>query len=531
MGAAWPYTMPKWRRGMAIGQVVSITGTSSNSAPPTRASIITLNGLLAVAGGTAVGARLEAYCGATIDTRRAIVWVAAGGGHGDYHGNEVIYLDLRDDSPAWVERWRGSSGEVGIAAMNNYRYGWTLSGCTTSVIRCWVGATGSDVGKTISINGEARVIASADASNYTLTLATPLSTAPAAGVNILSLNPVHRSGTVQSGSTSSTFILGAPVYADDVGRGFIVAGYGWQTIQSVNVGAQTVTIAGTTPFTVGAQWEIGYQPGLQIYGRYGDFQPASRHTYSNTQFVERHGRVISLGGSMSHAGTLHYDTEAFDVEAGVQVNGWDEPGTYPNVFGQTGGGGSIPGSVCRDPVTDCIYVSGDSQVFKHTPNPTGLGMTRTLVYDNPSWNSNRNLPCAVDTRRNQIFYLICGGGVAKVRRLTLSGTPAGAEFSLTGSSEALNVLKNVSSIEGAGICYVPFTDRFYVKLRDAGSVVYVIDPTTFAVSIMTTTGTSFLAQTGSTGQGTYNKWMFDPIHRGIVYIPQSAADVQFLRLY
>lgn len=68
-----------------------------------------------LSGGRAVygpSARMDAWCGLSIDTRVSKVWSAANGGHGDYYGNEICNIDLMSDSPRWVEWFAGSSGNV-----------------------------------------------------------------------------------------------------------------------------------------------------------------------------------------------------------------------------------------------------------------------------------------------------------------------------------------------------------------------------------------------------------------------------------
>lgn len=130
---AMAQTLPTWRSGQAVGEWREIASTLS-----TRAALVPTNiakktdGSSAIAGGT--GARTDAWCGLSIDTRSSTVWAAANGGHGDYSGNEVICLNLSADIPEWVEWCPGSSGNVvrfteapGDSALSRYTDGMPCS--------------------------------------------------------------------------------------------------------------------------------------------------------------------------------------------------------------------------------------------------------------------------------------------------------------------------------------------------------------------------------------------------------------------
>ncbi|MCW5661957.1 MAG: hypothetical protein KIT60_30000 [Burkholderiaceae bacterium] len=100
--------MPAWRRGQAVSEWREIPGSAMSLLVPSREAKNT-NGASAIVG---PNARLDAWCGLSIDTRSSNVWSAANGGHGDYYGNEVCTIDLLADAPAWVEWFAGSSGNV-----------------------------------------------------------------------------------------------------------------------------------------------------------------------------------------------------------------------------------------------------------------------------------------------------------------------------------------------------------------------------------------------------------------------------------
>jgi hypothetical protein len=99
---------PKWQVGQAINEWREIKGSAMSRLVPTN-TVRQINGVNAVLG---PAARMNAWTGLSIDTRRSTVWSAANGGHGDYFGNEVCSIDLTADTPAWVEWFAGSNGNL-----------------------------------------------------------------------------------------------------------------------------------------------------------------------------------------------------------------------------------------------------------------------------------------------------------------------------------------------------------------------------------------------------------------------------------
>ncbi len=82
---------------MAVGEWRQIPGSALSSAPIAVKTYPSL-------GATGPASKVIAWCGLAIDTRDSSIYSAAGGGHGDYAGNEVNRIRLSDNAPAWVER-------------------------------------------------------------------------------------------------------------------------------------------------------------------------------------------------------------------------------------------------------------------------------------------------------------------------------------------------------------------------------------------------------------------------------------------
>lgn len=97
------YLLPAWRQGMAVGQWREISGTALSSVAPSPTP----------AGNIGPRAKVDAWCSFALDGRSSKLYSAAGGGHGDYAGNEVDVLDLSTDAPAWSQlRAPSASGDV-----------------------------------------------------------------------------------------------------------------------------------------------------------------------------------------------------------------------------------------------------------------------------------------------------------------------------------------------------------------------------------------------------------------------------------
>lgn len=78
---------------MAVGDWKEISNTAISSVAPSPTP----------AGSTGPRSKVDAWCSFAVDPRTSKVYSAAGGGHGDYSGNEVDALDLSVDSPSWSQ--------------------------------------------------------------------------------------------------------------------------------------------------------------------------------------------------------------------------------------------------------------------------------------------------------------------------------------------------------------------------------------------------------------------------------------------
>ncbi|MDO9094452.1 MAG: hypothetical protein Q8R98_03625 [Rubrivivax sp.] len=277
----------------------------------------------------------------------------------------------------------------------------------------------------------------------------------------------------------------------------------------------------------------------------GQALPCARHTYGQTQFIERHGRLVTTGGSISPNGSGFQDIEAYDVEVRDGSDGWDPVGTYPGAQGGTSGGTSTGGSAViaatcvKDPRTEIIYTFSSNTMHKVTPSLTGptgaAGSGGTHSTSALSWNDAypwSNGAAAVDTNRGKILWTHGYGDDAATRPYTYDIATDSLDARHTYSGAAAAALAAVPP--SCGVIFPPRLDRYLLRSGAAGGGVFSIHPTTFEVTALTTTGGSGVpAQTGSgnSGPGVFTNWAFLPALRSAVYQAGAEHDLRVLRLY
>jgi hypothetical protein len=92
-----------------LNRWTEITGSAMALTPPTVNP-----------GGSSPASKLDAWGGVSLDARTGDVWLLAGGGHGDYSGNEVMRLRLGSNAPAWVEMLASSPASAVTVASARY---------------------------------------------------------------------------------------------------------------------------------------------------------------------------------------------------------------------------------------------------------------------------------------------------------------------------------------------------------------------------------------------------------------------------
>ena len=126
---------------------------------------------------------------------------------------------------------------------------------------------------------------------------------------------------------------------------------------------------------------------------------------------------------------------------------------------------------------------------------------------------------AFDTSRRRFLVL---GGVNRDHHSYTLASNAWTAVTLTGANAA-----NVASLSQGAMFYVPAIDRYLVRSASAGNTVYQINPQTFEVTTLATTGGTSIP---STLNGPFNKFLYVPRLGGAVYVPSYPGNAWFLRL-
>lgn len=248
--------------------------------------------------------------------------------------------------------------------------------------------------------------------------------------------------------------------------------------------------------------------------RYSDGTPVSIHGYWSQQFIESRNMAMrfGLGGGSTDGGSPD-NIDGFDITVGVGNDGWSALEDFPSWIAYT-----PDTSICKDPTTEDVYCFyANYGVYKWT-NATN----QVSAVNNGYPPDTMGQAAAVfDPLRSHIFLANDRGawtfdpstGVFTGR--TLSG-PAAAGV-MTGQN---------------GIVYEPELDRYLIlHIVGANNVaVYVVHPTTFECTVLSTTGGSPPAGT-SGAQQPYSKFLYVPKHAGCIWFPLYAENGWFLRTH
>jgi hypothetical protein len=243
---------------------------------------------------------------------------------------------------------------------------------------------------------------------------------------------------------------------------------------------------------------------------YGDGRPASRHTYYGVTFDEASDRFMLFGGAQwCYGGGFHRAVSSFNIGA----KSWSSSGTHP----------SLPDTLAQGvPAVTMVPASGDVYVARSFMLARWNRAANTIVTLSPSGPVpyGHETMSAYDSTRGRILYL---GGLNDDRHLYTVATNSFTQVNLGGSNAG-----SVSGVGGGALVYVPAIDRFLMRRSGAGATVYQIDPSTFEVTTFATSGGGSVP---STINGPYNKFLYVPRLRGVVYVPAYNGNAWFLRVH
>lgn len=242
---------------------------------------------------------------------------------------------------------------------------------------------------------------------------------------------------------------------------------------------------------------------------YSDGRPAARHSYYGITYSPEGRRIFLLGGAhWSYNGGFHDAISSYNIDSNTY--------SPASAHGQWNTAGVPVPACCADPATGDVYVLHNWQIGRWRPRTNTW--TRNLNATGAS--SAGEYTCsAFDSTRGRAFFL---GGSAGSNHIYTPATNAMAAVTLSGPA--------VSSVKGdeRGMVYVPAIDAYLVRARGAGGTVYRINASTFECTVLSTSGGGSVP---ATLNGPYNKFLYVPALRGVVYVPTYAGNAWFLRLH
>lgn len=243
----------------------------------------------------------------------------------------------------------------------------------------------------------------------------------------------------------------------------------------------------------------------------GKRRPTSDHTYYNQHPDLVRNKVFRLGVGSSWGGGnwTSNNVDAFDLN----INDWDDANTWADPTQST----PRACAQCRDPSTGNVYVSGLANLLRWNH----IDATWTVLAawpDGANGTATYYRSSLVDTVRNRVVFLgnaFAASGVALIYDIA-AGT--WSQPSLTGAYAAL-----VTAQEGATAHYDSASDLYLYK-SVTGSQVVTVNPSTFATSLLATTGPSV----PNALNGNFGRFQFMSDLGGYCYYPTGTDNCWFL---
>lgn len=248
---------------------------------------------------------------------------------------------------------------------------------------------------------------------------------------------------------------------------------------------------------------------------YADGRPTSRHTYYGVTLDIVNDRIMLFGGApWCIGGGFHSAVSSYNIGS----NTYNGAGTHPNILNQgvaTSEGGA---AYTLDPITGDVYKAMFSNYARWTRS-TNSWSALTPAGSGP--NGHETMSAMDTSARRRILYI--GGASSNDRHVYTIASNTFSAITLNGPSAA-----SIAGAQKGALVYVEAFDRFLVRLAAAGGTVYMVDPATFEVTTLATTGGGSIP---STQNGPYNKFLYVPRLGGAVYVPSYSGNAWFLRLH
>ncbi len=259
--------------------------------------------------------------------------------------------------------------------------------------------------------------------------------------------------------------------------------------------------------------EAGNYNDAKYSDYYLDGRPGSTHSYYAMHFISARGAIFRFGaGSLYGTGNEgNLKTEAFVLAD----NDWVPAGSYPEIIeGQRGG--AISQTVCKDPLTEDIYIGARDGVRRFSQES---GTFTKLTGWIQAQDSVKGAPCIVDRKRNRVVFFQDAYKPPNNGLVLDLSTNALSEILFTG--EAVNEV--VSWRESFGF-YNDALNAFVLKPSQTDKIIQ-IDPITFEATFVGTTGGEELPDAVN---GVQTRFQYLPLLNGYAYYPRHDDMMWFL---
>jgi hypothetical protein len=240
---------------------------------------------------------------------------------------------------------------------------------------------------------------------------------------------------------------------------------------------------------------------------YADGRPTSRHTYYGAIMNESRNRAMVLGGAQWGNGFMLSTMDGFNLGS----NDWDAASSYPNAPSEfTAAGGS---AVTQNRATGDIYVFASYAVarWSSASNTWTRLLTNVATY-------GQYAASAMDTKRNHILVV---GGQTNDRGLYDMASNTMSNVTFTGPNAA-----DMTGDTGNGMVYDPGLDVYLLRKAGAGNTIYRINAQTFYVDTLPNTNGASIP---SAINGVWNRFLYAPQLKGVIYFPSYDGNAWFIR--
>jgi hypothetical protein len=271
-----------------------------------------------------------------------------------------------------------------------------------------------------------------------------------------------------------------------------------------------------TPSPAGNVWPRTHPP--TPYMRDG-IAPNARHSYWQPQFIDAANRLMTFGC----VNTWNADSGQFLTVDGVEIDKgrWDPPGTYPPLPVRRGWDGNW---ICKDPLTESVYVSGNNAVWRWQP----ASNTWSVVWSNAKAGVDR-ATAAIDPNGNGTLLRIGAYGKDNVPVALDLKTGEASVGELTGP-HAKSI--NVGGYYAAGLVFDAGLGTF-VLFQDDGHLYTIARASTadWNVDRLPMTGTA-PPPTPSAREGRpalWGRFQYVPNLKGVCIVQSHDRPVYFVR--